>query len=134
MERRNMDNNKKYSNLKINSLFTLNSDIETHFPTTIESDYKRGWITRYFIQKTNDKSSTIYETNYSQYSKILSNALYTGVIVRWRISGPIATQYDSSGNVLDKGVRESNRIAISLVSDKIPNLKFYLPNLLQFHK
>jgi hypothetical protein len=134
MERRNMDNNKKYSNLKINSLFTLNSDIETHFPTPIESDYKRGWITRYFIQKTNDKSSTIYETNYSQYSKILSNALYTGVIVRWRISGPIATQYDSSGNVLDKGVRESNRIAISLVSDKIPNLKFYLPNLLQFHK
>jgi hypothetical protein len=129
-----MDNNKKYSNLKINSLFTLNSDIETHFPTTIENDYKRGWITRYFIQKTNDKSSTIYETNYSQYSKILSNALYTGVVVRWRISGPIATQYDSSGNVLDKGVRESNRIAISLVSDKIPNLKFYLPNLLQFHK
>jgi len=76
-----MDNNKKYSNLKINSLFLLNSDIDTHFPT-----------------------------------------------------GPITTQYDSSGTVLDKGVRESNRIAISLVNNTIPNLKFYLPNLLQFHK
>ena len=129
-----MDNNKKYSNLKINSLFLLNSDIDTHFPNPTNSDYGRGWITRYFIQKTNDKGATIYEVNYSEYSKILSNALYTGILVRWRISGPIATQYDSSGNVLDKGVRESNRIAISLVSDKIPNLKFYLPNLLQFHK
>ena len=129
-----MDNNKKYSNLKINSLFTLNSDINTHFPTLTDSDYTRGWITRYFIQKTNDKGATIYEVNYSEYSRILSNSLYTGILVRWRISGPIATQYDSSGNVLDKGVRESNRIAISLVADKIPNLKFYLPNLLQFHK
>lgn len=129
-----MDNNKKYSNLKINSLFLLNSDIDTHIPNPTNTDYGRGWITRYFIQKTNDKGATIYEVNYSEYSKILSNALYTGVLIRWRISGPITTQYDSDGNVLDKGVRESNRIAISLVADKIPNLKFYLPNLLQFHE
>jgi hypothetical protein len=129
-----MDNNNLYKRLKRNSLFTLDSKIDTSVPVPNESDYSRGWITRYFLQRTNDKGANIYEVNYSQYTNSITNDLFTNVSIKWRISGPIATQYDSIGNVLDKGVRESNRISISLVNDKIPNLKFYLPNLLQFHK
>jgi hypothetical protein len=129
-----MDNNNLYKRLKRNSLFTLDSKIDTSVPVPNESDYSRGWITRYFLQRTNDKGANIYEVNYSQYTNSITNDLFTNVSIKWRISGPIATQYDSVGNVLDKGVRESNRISISLVNDKIPNLKFYLPNLLQFHK
>jgi hypothetical protein len=129
-----MDNNNLYKRLKRNSLFTLDSKIDTSVPVPNESDYSRGWITRYFLQRTNDKGANIYEVNYSQYTSSITNDLFTNVSIKWRISGPITTQYDSVGNVLDKGVRESNRISISLVNDKIPNLKFYLPNLLQFHK
>jgi hypothetical protein len=129
-----MDNNNLYKRLKRNSLFTLDSKIDTSVPVPNESEYSRGWITRYFLQRTNDKGANIYEVNYSQYTNSITNDLFTNVSIKWRISGPIATQYDSIGNVLDKGVRESNRISISLVNDKIPNLKFYLPNLLQFHK
>jgi hypothetical protein len=129
-----MDNNNLYKRLKRNSLFTLDSKIDTSVPVPNESDYSRGWITRYFLQRTNDKGANIYEVNYSQYTSSITNDLFTNVSIKWRISGPIATQYDSIGNVLDKGVRESNRISISLVNDKIPNLKFYLPNLLQFYK
>jgi len=54
--------------------------------------------------------------------------------LKWRISGPIEQQYDSTGTIIDKAVSESNNIAIKLVSDKIPNLKLYLPNLSQFYK
>jgi hypothetical protein len=129
-----MDNNNLYKRLKRNSLFTLDSKIDTSVPVPNESEYSRGWITRYFLQRTNDKGANIYEVNYSQYTSSITNDLFTNVSIKWRISGPITTQYDSVGNVLDKGVRESNRISISLVNDKIPNLKFYLPNLLQFHK
>ena len=82
--------------------------------------------------KINDKSSPIYEVSEKEYSRILTKPLYDGVTVKWRITGPISETFVNS--VIDKGVRESNRIAISLVIDKIPNLKFYLPNLLQFHK
>jgi hypothetical protein len=129
-----MSNNDSYNRLKINTLFKLESKIESYFPNVSDSDYSKGWISRYFVQKTNDKRSSIYEVNYSEFIRIKYNTLFTSVIIKWRISGPKTTQYDSNGNVLDKGVSESNRISISLVNDKIPNLKFYLPNLLQFHK
>jgi hypothetical protein len=129
-----MSNNDSYNRLKINTLFKLESKIESYFPNVTDSDYSKGWISRYFVQKTNDKRSSIYEVNYSEFIRIKYNTLFTSVIIKWRISGPKTTQYDSNGNVLDKGVSESNRISISLVNDKIPNLKFYLPNLLQFHK
>ena len=106
--------------------------ITTLIPNPTESDYDNGFIRRYFIQKGNDKSSPILEVSRREYEKMVKKPLYIGVSIKWRISGPIAeTMLDS---VLDKGVRESNRIAISLVSDKMPNLKIYLPNLLQFHE
>ena len=38
------------------------------------------------------------------------------------------------GNLINKSVKESNRVSLRLTSKKIPNLKLYLPNLLQFYK
>lgn len=130
-----MTESEKYNKVKRSNISELLvSNIQTSIPTPTENDYKRGWVTRYFTQKTNDKGSTIYEVNSSEYLRLNNKSVMTLVSIKWRISGPVITQYDSVGNVLDKGVKESNRIAISLVADKIPNLKFYLPNLLQFHK
>lgn len=108
--------------------------IKTHIPTPTESDYSRGFIKRCFVQKTNDKGSPIYEISTGNIGKYKANPLYTAVEMKWRISGPKETQYNSVGMIIDKSVSESNRIAIKLVSDKIPNLKLYLPNLLQFYK
>ena len=123
-----------YKKLTQNKLFRLRSNIETHIPTPTPAEYKRGWITRYFIQRTNDKTSPIFEVNSTQFSKSLANDLYTAVSIRWRLTGPKETIYDSSGNLKEKSVSESNRISIQLVYDRMPNLKLYLPNLLQFYK
>lgn len=111
-----------------------NSDfkITTHIPKPTARDYDVGYIRRYFVQKQNDKASPIYEISLTEYERIVIIPLYVGVIIKWRISGPISQiEMDS---IVDKGVRESNRIAISLVNDIMPNLKIYLPNLLQFHE
>jgi hypothetical protein len=116
------------------SLRNDNNDfkISTYVPKLTKRDYEIGYIRRYFVQKGNDKSSPIYEVSLNEYERIVKKPLYVGVALKWRISGPISEiQIDS---VVDKGVRESNRIAISLVNDKMPNLKIYLPNLLQFHE
>jgi len=129
-----MSNNDSYKKLKINTLFKLESKVESYFPILKETDYSKGWFNRYFVQKTNDKASPIFEVNYSEFLRLRQNTLFSCVLIRWRISGPKEAQYDSKGNMIDKGVKESNRIAISLVADKIPNLKLYLPNLLQFYK
>ena len=96
--------------------------ITTHVPKPSEFDYKSGYIRRYFVRKSNDENSPIYEVSSSEYSKVVSRSNYIGVSIKWRISGPKSETLKNS--VLDKGVKESNRIAIQLVSDKIPNLKF----------
>jgi hypothetical protein len=108
--------------------------IETFIPKPTEEDYNRGFIRRYFIQKTNDKGSPIFEISQSQKNKFVNNPLYSYCAVKWRIRGPKETVYNETGNITEKSVSESNRIAIKISSENIPNLKLYLPNLLQFYK
>ena len=108
--------------------------INTHIPKPTDSNYRAGAIKRRFAQKTNDKGAPIYEVNGVSYRQLRTRPEYITVVLNWRISGPLSTQYDDKGGVVDKAVSDSNRISIKLVSDKIPNLKLYLPNLLQFYK
>ena len=67
-----MDSIKKYRKI------TTSSDnspriLDTFVPNPTDSDYKKGYITRFFIQKSNDKTSSVYEVssqNFRKYSKI----------------------------------------------------------------
>jgi hypothetical protein len=113
---------------------TKPSKISAHIPKPTEEDYRIGYILRFFVQKTNDDLSPIYEVTNTEYNYLTSKPLYKGVILKWRISGSKSTKYDVDGNMIEKSVSESNRIAIDLEKRKMPNLKLYLPNLLQFHK
>ncbi len=110
------------------------SSISTHIPTPTDLDYKRGYIARYFTQQVNDSTSPIYEINANTFTRLQNNAIFVSVSIKWRITGPKETQYREDGQLLDMSVSESNRRAILLHYDKIPNLKLYLPNLLQFYK
>ena len=131
-----MDKNSisRYRKLNAGRTNTRPSKISTHIPQPTESDYRIGYILRFFVQQTNDNASPIYEVTNSEYNYLTSKPLYKGIILKWRISGSKQIKYDNNGNVIDKSVSESNRIAIELEKRKMPNLKLYLPNLLQFHK
>jgi len=109
-------------------------EIKAYLPKPTEKDYTRGYIRRYFLQKTNDKGSPIFELSQSKKGQFLSNPLYTVVDVKWRIRGPREVVYSDNGTIRDKSVPGSNMTAIKLVAHLIPNLKLYLPNLLQFYK
>ena len=128
-----MDNIKRYKQISKN-FDRVTTRVETYIPNPNDKDYIRGYITRYFIQSSNDTSSPIYEVSSQKYVSYTRSSNFRGVIVRWRISGSIEPIYDNVGNITDKGVKQSNSVAISLAYDKIPNLKLYLPNLLQFYK
>ena len=110
------------------------SEINTQIPTPTKNDYDLGYVRRYFIQLVNDKNSPIYEVNERVYTKHESKSFYTRTSLKWRITGNLEETYDIEGNLINKSVKESNRIAIKLASQRIPNLKLYLPNLLQFYK
>jgi hypothetical protein len=109
-------------------------NIQTHVINPTDNDYQRGYIARYFAQKVVNSNSPIFEVNEKVFSRLQSNGMYVAVSLKWRLKGPKETTYREDGQVLDMSVSESNRKAILLHYDKIPNLKLYLPNLLQFYK
>lgn len=111
----------RYKNI-VSDLSKFKYSIKTFIPTPKEKDYKKGYITRYFIQKANDSNSSIYEVSKDSYTNFSSNSLFVNTQLDWRITGE------------DFEIKKSNSESIRLASKKIPKLSLYLPNLLQFKK
>jgi len=94
--------------------------IYTHIPSPNKSDYERGYIERYFIQKANDKDAKIYEVDEKGFTKFFDNPFYTNIALDWKIKGS------------DTEIKNSNKKSINLNFNLIPKLAIFLPNLLQF--
>ena len=117
-----MTNNDNYNNIKKLPSGLEKLKILTYIPKPTNGDYLTGYITRFFIQKANDKSSPIYEIKASFASNIESKVYYTLTSLDWRLTGT------------SNEIKKSNAASIKLASNDIPKLSLYLPNLLQFHK
>lgn len=96
--------------------------VKTFVPKPNELDYKRGYIRRYFVQKTNDDGSAIFEVSDNEFLKLTQSTYYKGTSIRWKITG----------NIID--VRTSNQKSINLGKKKIKNLGLFVSNLTQFFK
>jgi len=112
----------RYKNINKTIDQSILTKIFTHVPEPDEKDYKRGYITRYFVQLANDPSSYIYEVDKHQYSKISENVFYINVKLSWKLIG-----------TADE-VKESNFKSLKFASKKLKNILLYLPYYLQFHK
>ncbi len=107
---------------------------KTIVPTPSANDYASAYLVRYFLQRVSDVNGFVYEVGLPEYEEYFPNPYWISVSMRWRISGPLNVVYDSNGNLIDKGVIESNKASLSITSLKIKNISLYLPNLKQFHK
>jgi ribosomal protein S17E len=96
--------------------------INTSIPTPSKEDYVAGYITRYFVQKSNDVNAVIYEVSRNFYTKANGNPFYRIVALDWRLSGSL------------DDIKNSNSASVRIASKTIPKISLYLPNLLQFHK
>lgn len=119
--------------IKNKELYSLDFP-KTIVPTPTQSDYENGFINRYFAQRVNDSNGFVFEIDLQEYHILIKNPHWTLQKMSWRISGPSNPVYNNVGLLIDKGVIASNSASISIASDKIKNINFYLPNLLQFHK
>lgn len=107
---------------------------KTIVPTPSANDYASAYLVRYFLQRVSDVNGFVYEVGLPEYEEYFPNPYWISISMRWRISGPLNVVYDSNGNLIDKGVIESNKSSLSITSLKIKNISLYLPNLKQFHK
>ena len=129
-----MTPNDKYKELTGNKFSSLNTKVKSFVPIPTEQDYLRGYVTRYFAQKVNDKNSPIYEISDGEFTSLRSSVMHNVTSLRWRITGPKEPANYENNKIMDKGVKKSNEISINLASNDVVNLKLYLPNLTQFHK
>lgn len=96
--------------------------IKTFKPMPNEFDYKRGYITRYFVQKINDETAPVYEIDQNALDVFGNNTFYQTASIDWKIIGT------------DEQIKDANSKSILLGVKKLKALSLYLPNLLQFKK
>jgi hypothetical protein len=98
------------------------SGVKQYIPTPIESDYKRGYIVRYFTQKVNDINSPVYEIDDYTFSNLSNNSFYQICSLDWKIIGT------------DEEIKEANMKSVKRAGKVLPAVQLYLPYLLQFKK
>ena len=114
-------------------MFNIKTPI-TIVPVPTDDDYALGFIRRHFVQKVNDRNGFIFEISEESHADYLENPFWRTETIKWRISGPIEPTYKNTGEMDDKGVRNSNKAAILLATKTLKNIALYLPNLIQFYK
>ena len=85
------------------------TSLNEFFPSPSDEDYRKGFINRFFAQRTNDKNSPVFEIDTKTFTRISQQPDYTTVVIRWRISGSLEKQFDNDNNIIDFGVKESNK-------------------------
>jgi hypothetical protein len=126
---------------KTNQVYrTLKTDIKTKYiapivynPIVTIQDRNNGFIMRYFLYKSNERLIIeISPAHFKDYQQgKLDKNLYTGVELKWYISGNIDDVIKNS--VLIEGVRTKNQKSLKSARQTIPDLSTLLNNPLQFY-
>lgn len=109
-----------------------------YIPEPTDDDYKKTFITRYFISR-NDSTYPIIEINEKQYTSIatpfsgLDENLYKGITLDWKIYGP-KNDIISNGLIIQYGIADTNQRTLNIKMKDMPNIRLALPDLLQFSK
>lgn len=115
------------------SISTTTSATNHYMPTPADTDYTKGYITRYFIKRVNGDGSTIKELSLENYSKIQKDPLYSTLALTWKISGKLEDTPLANGMSLP-GVVSFNSKIISMAEGSMPGISTYLVDPSQFYK
>lgn len=84
-----------------------------YYPKPTESDYKRGYIIRYFAKKENERNGVI-EISYNEYVDITNGtvdydiSIYQTAKILWKLTGPLKSQRKSQYNIIP-GIIDTNK-------------------------
>ena len=107
--------------------------LEVIFPQPTESDYQKGYITRYFARQTNSPNSSIVEIDKKQFSKTRGDKtyFYTLISLDWKISGDLNSKIING--IKNIGILEANQNSINEAEKELSNISTVLNNLVQFY-
>lgn len=106
---------------------------QSYTPIITQNDRVAGFITRYFIKKTNELK--IIEINLEQFNAYLSNEfdknLYQTISIKWIITGSLETQYKNGVKI--PSVAQQNLTAIQVAQQTMPGIISILTNPIQYY-
>jgi hypothetical protein len=106
---------------------------QSYTPIVNQNDRVAGFVTRYFIKKTNE--SIIIEIDLQQYNAYLAKRidknLYQTIAIKWIITGPLETQYKNGVEM--PSVMQQNLNAIRVAQETMPGINIVLSNPIQFY-
>jgi hypothetical protein len=101
-------------NTRIQEFSSRGLEPTTYYPQPIDSDYQKGYITRYFAKKIN-QSGYVVEISPAEYVAFTNGevmydiSFYQVVSILWKITGPLNTQrisqYDIRAGIIDTNKR-----------------------------
>jgi hypothetical protein len=106
--------------------------------TPTQSDYNRGYITRYFVKKINE--TLILEINLDDFNEVGSDGgldvnIWKPFSLKWKISGPISDALDTNGNIVEYGVVDTNKRTLDVYERNYKGItQYFNNNLTQFYQ
>lgn len=105
-----IDNSNKVSN----NSNRYRTSPKSYYPSPIEDDYSRGYITRYFVKMVNQRGY-VMEISEQEYSSIVNGtapydiSFMQTVEILWKLTGPLKSirisQYDTRAGIIDTNKR-----------------------------
>lgn len=90
------------------------SEPSSYYPTPIEPDYARGYLTRYFIKRSNQNGYVI-EISAEEFEGVRDGTVeydisfYQTISILWKLTGPLnnkrVSQYDTRAGIIDTNKR-----------------------------
>lgn len=102
----------------------------SYFPNPTELDYKKGYITRYFTKKENERGFII-EISQSEYNDITNGtadynvSIYQVTKILWKLTGPIKSQRQSQYNIIP-GIVDTNQRLVETANKTFLGLVDYI--------
>lgn len=84
-----------------------------YYPQPTDQDYKKGYITRYFTKKENERGF-ITEISQDEYNSIVNGtadydiSIYQTTTILWKLTGPLKSKRESQYNVIP-GIIDTNQ-------------------------
>ena len=95
-----------------------------YYPVPLPQDYTRGYITRYFIKKTNN-AGYITEISQEEYTNIENGdvlydiSMYMTATIFWKLTGPLnsvrISQYDTREGIIDCNKRLTEKLNLTFL-------------------
>lgn len=102
----------------------------SYYPVVTESDYSRGYLTRYFVKKANERGY-VMEISEREYQSIKNGtatydvSFYQLTSVLWKLTGPLnnrrVSQYDTRAGIVD-----TNRRQVEIASKTFLGIKEFI--------